>query len=692
MQSGLNINNPMVAEAFRAALRSQLFVIAGIFLLLWLARLIAASWWPSPAQARSGSGVAAGQASTGEASKAEVGKGGAKAGVALWREPAARRVLRIGFGLIWIFDGILQAQPAMPLGLTSQVIQPSTDGAPGWVRHLVNWGATPWTYHPIPVATSAVWIQVGIGLWLLVGGQGRWNRLGALASVGWGLIVWVFGEAFGGIFSPGLTWLFGAPGAALFYCAAGVLLALPPGAWRSPRLGRLTLAGMGAFFAGMALLQAWPGRGFWQGTLDGQAGPLTSMIQSMAQTPQPHFMASLVSGFAGFVATHGFAVNLFTVIALAAIGVAFLSAGFHRGAGFGWGQPRLAQIGMWAGIVLCLADWVLVEDLGFFGGLGTDPNSMIPMALVFVCGYLAMTGATARSPEAEWSAKAAKPELAGSELAGTEQERQGRSGPEQDRPDGEQPGPAGPERDRPDAGPAGQRRGRLATLFLSGLRPVATASAGSIAALGALGVTLVGVLPAAAASTNPHADPIIAQAIDGTAALVNYRAAGFTLTDQNGAQVSLAGLHGKVVLLTFLDPVCTNDCPLIGREFAEAGRILAADSGRIRLAAIVASRTYRSVAVMQAYDRAEGLGHLPDWLYLTGTVPQLTKVWHDYAVAVQTLPAGAMTLHNDIAYVIDQSGQIRQVLNMDPGPGTSVSQSSFATQLAGAARQVLGER
>ena len=68
MQSGLNINNPMVAEAFRAALRTQLFVIAGIFLLLWLARLIAASWWPSPAQAGSGSGVAAWEASTGEAS------------------------------------------------------------------------------------------------------------------------------------------------------------------------------------------------------------------------------------------------------------------------------------------------------------------------------------------------------------------------------------------------------------------------------------------------------------------------------------------------------------------------------------------------------------------------------------------------------------------------------------------------
>jgi hypothetical protein len=32
-------------------------------------------------------------------------------------EPAARRLLRISFGLIWLFDGLLQAQASMPLGL-----------------------------------------------------------------------------------------------------------------------------------------------------------------------------------------------------------------------------------------------------------------------------------------------------------------------------------------------------------------------------------------------------------------------------------------------------------------------------------------------------------------------------------------------------------------------------------------------
>ena len=239
----------------------------------------------------------------------------------------------------------------------------------------------------------------------------------------WGLIVWVFGEAFGGILAPGLTWLFGAPGAALVYVVAGGLLALPDRSWRTPRLGRAVLAGFGLFLTGMAVLQAWPGRGFWQGSQNGQPGTLTSMIQSMTQAPQPRFLYDLVSGFESVVRGNGFAVNLVTVIALAAIGVAFLT-----------GRPEVIRPALAAFLLLCLADWVLVEDFGFLGGLGTDPNSMIPLALLAVGGWLALTRAaepaavagtartatagTAPTATAAAAAGAGRGPAAGSETAG----------------------------------------------------------------------------------------------------------------------------------------------------------------------------------------------------------------------------------------------------------------------------------
>ena len=72
--------------------------------------------------------------------------------------------------------------------------------------------------------------------------------------------------------------------------------------------------------------------------------------------------------------------NLVVVIALAAMGAVFLT-----------GRPRLVRYAVWFGLVFCLADWVLVQDLGFLGGLGTDPNSMIPWILLF-------SPATSRSP------------------------------------------------------------------------------------------------------------------------------------------------------------------------------------------------------------------------------------------------------------------------------------------------------
>ena len=239
-------------------------------------------------------------------------------------------MLRVGFGLLWIFDGILQAQPKMAVGLPSQVIQPAAASSPRWVQHVVNWAGTSWSYHPMQAGASAVWIQIGIGIWLVAAPLGRWSRLAGLVSVGWGLVVWVFGESFGGVFAPGLTWLFGAPGGVLIYIVAGALIALPERIWRDPRLGQAILSGLGLFLVAMAALQAWPGRGYWQGASHGRRGTLAGMTHNMAQTPQPGFLAAMLRAFTGFDEAHGFAVNLFVVVALALIGAAFLAGRRRR--------------------------------------------------------------------------------------------------------------------------------------------------------------------------------------------------------------------------------------------------------------------------------------------------------------------------------------------------------------------------
>jgi cytochrome oxidase Cu insertion factor (SCO1/SenC/PrrC family) len=218
---------------------------------------------------------------------------------------------------------------------------------------------------------------------------------------------------------------------------------------------------------------------------------------------------------------------------------------------------------------------------------------------------------------------------------------------------------------------------------------VATASFRTVAAVGALGLIILGAAPMAAAQASPNADPILAEAISGSSTPLNFPAKDFQLTDQHGRTVSLASLRGKVVLLTFLDPVCTTDCPLIAQEFRQAGQLLGAASRQVELVAIVANPIYHQVADVQAFDRQEYLTQVPNWLYLTGSVPQLQQVWKNYAIAALILPAGSMIGHPDLAWVIDQTGRVREELDTDPGPGTTATKSSFAVLLAGDARQAL---
>ncbi len=146
-----------------------------------------------------------------------------------------------------------------------------------------------------------------------------------------------------------------------------------------------------------------------------------------------------------------------------------------------------------------------------------------------------------------------------------------------------------------------------------------------------------------------------------------------------------------MVLLVFLDPVCVSDCPLIAQEVRQAGQLLGTDARQVELVAIVINPLYYSVAYTRAFDRQENLDSVPNWLYLTGSPGQLEKIWNGYGVTAEISTGGAMVAHDDVAFVLDRSGQIREELSDDPGPGTTSSLSSYAALLAGAARQTLGQ-
>ena len=605
-------DNPAITAAFRSTLGHQFLIILVLAVVLILA-------WNVIRTMRHRRAVASGSFDISAAQQSP------------YPEPLARRFLRITFGVLWLFDGLLQAKGSMPEGVPNGVLTPAATSSPGWVQHLVNVGATIWSDHPVSAAAATMWIQVGIGMFLLVAPRGRWSRSAGAVSAAWGLVVWVFGEAFGAIFAPGSSWLFGTPGAALFYIVAGVLVALPDSRWGTDRLGKGLIRSIGLFFIGMGILQAWPGRGFWSGrTLpSGTGGILTEVVQRMARVPQPSVLASGVRSFGSFDTAHGGAVNAIVVVVLTGIGVAFVS-----------GRPRLLRLGVFAGTVLCLADWVFVQDFGFFGGVGTDPNSMIPMAVVFSAAYLAVV----RRP-----AVVSEPTQA----------------------------VAPPQAETPAASP-GRLLGQLSPSYLWR----------SLAAIGAVGIVLLGAAPMALAATNPNADAIVTEASDGTPNVIDIPAGPFTLTDQSGRRVSLESLAGHVVVLTFLDPVCTTDCPLIAQELRVTDQMLGTDAGQVDLVAVVNNPLYNATAFTAAFDKQEGLDHLANWTFLTGSLSELEHVWIEYGEQSDVTPAGAMVAHSDIVYIIDRKGRAREILDSDPGAGTSTTQSSFSALLATQVRHI----
>ena len=117
MGRGLSAHSSFIVSAFHHALWLQFLVVLLIVALLAVARSLIRS--------RQFSALAAESTDMSGPERPIPEK--SLVGVA---EPVAHRVLRIGFGLIWLLDGILQGQAAMPLSLPSQVMTPAASSSP----------------------------------------------------------------------------------------------------------------------------------------------------------------------------------------------------------------------------------------------------------------------------------------------------------------------------------------------------------------------------------------------------------------------------------------------------------------------------------------------------------------------------------------------------------------------------------
>jgi cytochrome oxidase Cu insertion factor (SCO1/SenC/PrrC family) len=194
---------------------------------------------------------------------------------------------------------------------------------------------------------------------------------------------------------------------------------------------------------------------------------------------------------------------------------------------------------------------------------------------------------------------------------------------------------------------------------------------GAVAIVGA-GIGVVVVLAAPRAEQAPTAAPAVPAA---RAAPPQFSAAAtwpagarpapaFSLRDEHGRRISIASLRGRAILVTFIDPLCRNLCPLEARVLSAAVRRLPPSLRPVIVS--VSVNPWADTPTAFAEDRTHW--HLgPTWRWATGTVRQLRPVWRRYEIGVlvskRTITGVTVRsiVHTEATYVVDAAGDVRAV-------------------------------
>jgi protein SCO1 len=132
----------------------------------------------------------------------------------------------------------------------------------------------------------------------------------------------------------------------------------------------------------------------------------------------------------------------------------------------------------------------------------------------------------------------------------------------------------------------------------------------------------------------------------------------FRLTSQDGAQVALADLRGKVVAVTFIYTLCTNTCPVLTPMMSFVQDQLGADFGaKIAFVSITVDPERDTPEVLKQYAQAFG-ANLAGWFFLTGPSDVIQDVTRRYGVFALKSANGDVD-HTFLTSIVDRRGILR---------------------------------
>jgi cytochrome oxidase Cu insertion factor (SCO1/SenC/PrrC family) len=172
-----------------------------------------------------------------------------------------------------------------------------------------------------------------------------------------------------------------------------------------------------------------------------------------------------------------------------------------------------------------------------------------------------------------------------------------------------------------------------------------------------IGTAIAATRPSSAPATPVSATPAGANPNLDPGTRLSGAAPGFSLTDQFGKRVSLSSMRGKVVVLAFNDPECTTICPLTTTALLHAKALLGSAGSGVELVGIGANPEATEVKWVRDYSKAHGMLH--KWRFLTGSLPELKRVWRAYGIEAAVVKG--LIDHTPATYVIDSRGRLSRL-------------------------------
>jgi protein SCO1 len=133
------------------------------------------------------------------------------------------------------------------------------------------------------------------------------------------------------------------------------------------------------------------------------------------------------------------------------------------------------------------------------------------------------------------------------------------------------------------------------------------------------------------------------------------------LIDQLGRAFTLSSLRGEPLVLTFIAAHCTDACPLVNAQFADAARRIAQAHLGARLLTVTLDPEHDSPATMR--NLAQRFDADPRfWLLAGGSIRDVHAVMREFGTVSEEGQRGYRDEHTTFVYVVDSAGELSQTM------------------------------